>query len=203
MELTQTEFCAMLVNCKLLKADFPRQDERWLKFYSKLTVVDETGHGSEQTRGRYELVPIMIALVGLSQGTADVKAKAICELFSGKRFLKPQPLGIRATKSRMGGGAGQRSHSSNPDEGAIPDGRPSMDEYTRKAVLTKDQLRSIISIVVNLSLSLLPIFASDVDEEHVRPLTRTLIQWHQKRALCIDNLILQFHTKGGDRRKSL
>ena len=106
MELSQTEFCAMLVNCKLLKADFPRQDERWLKFYSKLTVVDETGHGSEQTRGRYELVPIMIALVGLSQGTADVKAKAICELFSGKRFLKPQPLGIRAAKSRMGGGAG-------------------------------------------------------------------------------------------------
>ena len=50
------------------------------------------------------------------------------------------------------------------DEGAIPEGRPSLDEYTRKAVITRDQLRSIISIIVNLSLTLLPIFASDVDE---------------------------------------
>ena len=71
MELTQTEFCAMLVNCKLLKADFPRQDDRWLKFYSKMTVIDETQVGVASTRGRYELVPAMIALIALSQGTAD------------------------------------------------------------------------------------------------------------------------------------
>ena len=55
--------------------------------------------------------------------------------------------------------------------------RNNLDEYTRKAVLTKDQLQSIISILVNLSLTLLPLFASDVDENHTRPLLRTLIQW--------------------------
>mmetsp|Transcript_5395 Transcript_5395/g.6662 ORF Transcript_5395/g.6662 Transcript_5395/m.6662 type:complete len:155 (+) Transcript_5395:17-481(+) len=65
-ELSQTEFCAMLVNCKLLKADFPRQDDRWLKFYSKLTVIDDEEVGVASTKGRYELVPALIALIALS-----------------------------------------------------------------------------------------------------------------------------------------
>ena len=60
-----------------------------MKFYSHLTVVDESDTGVAANRGRYELVPALIALLVLSQGTAEVKAKAICELFSGRRLLKP------------------------------------------------------------------------------------------------------------------
>lgn len=39
--LTQVEFCAVLANCKLLKADYPRTDQRWKRFYSKFVVTEE------------------------------------------------------------------------------------------------------------------------------------------------------------------
>ena len=87
--LTQTDFCAILANCKLLQADFPRTDERWVRFYSKFIVVDEQG-GDEESfplatkRGSYQLIPALISLITLSQGPSDIKAKAICELYSGQ-----------------------------------------------------------------------------------------------------------------------
>lgn len=56
----------MLVNCKLLSADFPKQDERWIKFYSKLTVMDDSEIGTAASKGRYELVPALIALLVIS-----------------------------------------------------------------------------------------------------------------------------------------
>ena len=43
----------MLVNCKLLKADYPKQDERWINFYSYLTVVDEADVDVAAKRGHY------------------------------------------------------------------------------------------------------------------------------------------------------
>ena len=45
-EVSRNELCSMLVNCKLLKADFPKRDERWVKFYRKLQVIDEADLGS-------------------------------------------------------------------------------------------------------------------------------------------------------------
>ena len=40
--LSESAFCALLVNLKLLQADMPMRDERWVRFYSKLQVIDET-----------------------------------------------------------------------------------------------------------------------------------------------------------------
>ena len=79
-EISQVDFCAILANCKLLKADFPRNDERWQRFYSKFIVIDEN---KVERRGKYLLTPTLIALIMLAQGSADIKAKAICELFCG------------------------------------------------------------------------------------------------------------------------
>jgi len=88
-EISQNDFCALLVNCKLLQADFPKLDDRWINFYSRLTVVDGSEVGIDAKRGRYELIAGLIALITLSQGSTDVKAKAICELFSGRKLLNP------------------------------------------------------------------------------------------------------------------
>ena len=94
-EISQVDFCAILANCKLLKADFPRTDERWQRFYQKFVVVDAT---NGRSRAKYHLTPTLIALIMLTQGSPDIKAKAICELFCGQRLLKPAPLGIRASQ---------------------------------------------------------------------------------------------------------
>ena len=94
-EISQVDFCAILANCKLLKADFPRTDERWQRFYQKFVVVDAT---NGRSRAKYQLTPTLIALIMLTQGSPDIKAKAICELFCGQRLLKPAPLGIRASQ---------------------------------------------------------------------------------------------------------
>ena len=125
----------MLVNCKLLQADFPRQDDRWINFYSKLTVVDESEIGLAATRGRYELIASLVALITLSQGSTDVKAKVICELFSGRKFLKRQPLGIRANKGNLT----ERQGCKAEKNGDIFFGPSNiLEEKTKRTVLTKD-----------------------------------------------------------------
>ena len=105
-------------------------------------------------KGRYETLSILIALIALSQGTQDIKAKAICELFVGKRLLKPTPVGIRASKVAV---ARANNRNSNSKEK-----RCSIDDQAKTAVLTREHIRQVIAIVVNLSLTLLPLFASDI-----------------------------------------
>ena len=121
----------MLVSLKLLKADFPRTDSRWLNFYSKFVVSDDSEVGPAAKNGRFELTPALIALISLSQGTNDVKAKAICELFSGKRFLKPAPIGIKATNQSL------LQERRSLSFGYI-EARSSTDEFAKKTYLTKD-----------------------------------------------------------------
>lgn len=65
-----------------MKDDFPMTDERWTRFYSKFVVIEGTGQNA-----RYSLVPTLVALIFLSQGTSDEKAQAIGELFSEHRFM--------------------------------------------------------------------------------------------------------------------
>lgn len=92
----------------------------------------------------------MIALLMLSEGTTDFKAKAICEVISGKKLLQPTPLGIRAQKSSS---ISKKSSSNEP--------RNSIDERARSSNLTKEQLKKIVSIIVNVALTLLPAYASE------------------------------------------
>ena len=125
---------------------------------------------------------IMIALIALSDGSAEVKATAICELISGKRLLIEQEVGIRAK------GIGLRSYSTS----AASMGRPSVDEYIRNAKLRKDQLHMIVSIIVNLALTLLPLFANDVNEKHAPEMARCITDFHQKRDICVKKLVKQF-----------
>ena len=127
-EISQTDFCAMLANCKLLKADFPRTDLRWQRFYSKFIVIDENDVGSQSGRGQYSMTIALVALICLSQGSSDIKAKAICELFSGHRFLKQPSLGIRSDKVNQA--------RTSVISGSGP--RDSLGEPARASNLTKD-----------------------------------------------------------------
>lgn len=81
VDVTQAEFCAILADCKLLRADFPTTDARWKKFYSRF-IVKDCSSGEEIQR--FCMVPVLIALIFLSQGSTDVKAKAMSEVFSGR-----------------------------------------------------------------------------------------------------------------------
>lgn len=56
-------------------------------------MVDSSDPYSKANK-RYSLVPTQIALIFLSQGTTEVKAKAICELFTETEFLGHGDLGI-------------------------------------------------------------------------------------------------------------
>ena len=89
-DVDDREFCAILAACKLLKADFSKKDERWMRFYSKFVVMDQ-GSQEGEWRKRYSLVPTQIALIFLAQGTSDIKARAICDLFDSNDFLSPSP----------------------------------------------------------------------------------------------------------------
>ena len=81
-DMNQQEFCTYLAKLKLLKDDFPHTDERWINFYSKFRVTDD-GKDSK----RFSLIPALIALYFLSQGSTEHKAKAICDLFSDDTFF--------------------------------------------------------------------------------------------------------------------
>ena len=85
-------------------------------------------------QSKYSLVPTLVALIFLSQGNSDQKAVAIAELFSEHKFLG----------SVMG--SFRDSVGSN---------------QLKEIALTSEQLKCILTIFVNISLILLPLYASD------------------------------------------
>ena len=185
VDVTQLEFCAILAECKLLRADFPSTDNRWQKFYSYFRVKDYSSQDREKPIERYCMVPALIALIFLSQGTIDVKAKAISEVFSGQRLLKPVKRGIRDVKNRQidpsGGFRGIEQRST-------------LDEQTKKTTLTKEQLDCIIEVIVNVSLVMLPIYASDFPSGDKQQYMKMQVQWYQKRHMIAEKLAKSFKT---------
>ena len=74
--------------------------------------------------------------------------------------------------------------------------RDSIDTQARSNVLTKEQLTSIVQIIVNVSLTLLPLYASDFPSEDKRSFVKTLIQWFQRKNSCVEALIKNLRIKG-------
>jgi hypothetical protein len=64
-DITNTEFCTILASLKLLKADLPRTDERWINFYKKFIVVDSNEGDEHVFNERFSEVPTLIALLYL------------------------------------------------------------------------------------------------------------------------------------------
>ena len=60
---------------------------------------------------------------------------------------------------------------------------------------SKEQLRCILSIFVNISLTLLPIYASDFPPEDRRKFYKFLMQWTKRTPIVIDHYLALF--KGG------
>ena len=50
---------------------------------------EETLNTARETEPRYKIIPTLIALVFLSQGNAENKAKAIADLYSDYSFFLP------------------------------------------------------------------------------------------------------------------
>lgn len=133
-------------------------------------------------RKRYSLVPTQIALIFLAQGDNLMKSKAICELFSEDQFLQPSPPGIHKHNEALGG---DRSHEDDLEE----------------TMLSQEQLKCVISIFVNISLVLLPIFASDFPCRDKRNYYKYLVQWTKRSQNVIDHFVNEF--RGGPGRSGL
>ena len=68
-------------------------------------------------------------------------------------------------------------------------------------MLTKDQLRCIVSIMVNIALILIPLYASDFPSSDKRTYYKLLLQWTKRSQAVIDNLLSEF--KGGPGSKNM
>ena len=65
-----------------------------------MVLHSERGDRSSEVKGGNTLDREAMMLC-LTEGTSDEKARAICELYSGRKLLKPQPLGIRANQNTV------------------------------------------------------------------------------------------------------
>ena len=129
-------------------------DERWTRFYSKFVVIEGTGQNA-----RYSLVPTLVALIFLAQGTSEEKAHAIGELFSEHRFMQSRQGTISSEHQSL-------------------DGR--LSSQLRDTVLSSDQLKCILTIFINIALILLPLYASGYPSIDKRGYFKLLVQWAKR-----------------------
>ena len=172
-DISPLDFCLKLTRLKLLKADLPRTDERWKRFYSKLVVVEED---ENEVKERFGLVSTLIALIFLSQGTADTKSRAICDLFTEGQGLKDSVPGISKYRSQSGRNLAGEFTDRDINE-------------LRDTILEKQQLSCIISVIVNMSLIILPIYASDYPRKDKRDYYTTLMRWFKISKAVIQHYI--------------
>ncbi len=62
--------------------------------------------------------------------------------------------------------------------------------------LSKEQLKCIISIFVNISLTLLPLYASDYPPSDRRNYYKLLMQWTKRAPAVIEHFLFEFKLGG-------
>jgi hypothetical protein len=117
------------------------------------------------------LIPALIALYFLSQGSTENKAKAICDIFSDYTFF-------------------QEDSASTGIFGL---------QRLRETQISKDQLHCIISTFTNLALVLLPLYASNFPNSDKRQYIILLVEWQKRCSRVIEHFVSEF--KGGIRSK--
>ena len=81
-DISETEFCALLSSLKLLKQDVPQLDARWTQFYRRFFVHDKTAV-KKREQFKYVVVPTLLAMISLADGSTETKALAVAEVLSG------------------------------------------------------------------------------------------------------------------------
>jgi hypothetical protein len=123
-----------------------------MRFYSKFVVTD--AKADDQL---FSLLHALVALLFLCQGTTELKAKAICDLYS--------------------------------DLEAIREGPKPQNESLSETYLDIEQVSSIVSTIANVSLILLPLYASDFPSGDKRHYFKLLVDWHHRCPLVIEHLV--------------
>lgn len=178
--IEQKEFCAVLASTKLLQADSPKQDARWVNFYSKFEVMERLDADSPWQR-RYKMAECQIALIFLAQGHASTKARAICELYAPDQWISPSPAGINKENLKLQ---------------LISDG--SQADTLSNIQLSTEQLKCIVSIFVNLSLILLPLFATEDCPPDARAnYNGILMMWTRRTPAVINHYLSLFNVDNG------
>jgi len=162
---------------KLLKADFPKTDERWQRFYSKFMVMDSVD-SDRASRKRYSKIETQIGLIFLSQGSIAERARAIMRLYM-------KQLQNEANESRNISGAVKNSG----DDGGDPYKNMMEEDKMNHIKLSNENLRCIISIFVNISLTLLPIYGSDYPPQDRRKYYKLLMQWTRRSPAVIEHFM--------------
>ena len=149
-------------------------DERWTHFYSKFVVEDQPQEISQNTarqaEPRYKLIPTLIALVFLSQGNAENKAKAIADLYSDHSFFLPGITNV--AREQLGS---------------------SIQSKLNEKILPQKQLKTIVTIFINVALILLPLFSADYPGMDMRDYTKHVIQWQERAQQVINHYMQEFY----------
>lgn len=127
------------------------------------------------------MIPALIALYFLSQGSTENKAKAICDIFSDYTFFQED-------SASTGIFGLQKSAVSLEYE-----------QRLRETQISKDQLHCIISTFTNLALVLLPLYASNFPNSDKRQYIILLVEWQKRCSRVIEHFVSEF--KGGIRSK--
>lgn len=167
-DITQQEFCASLAKLKLLNDDYPQDDERWIRFYAKFVVTD--GKSDEP---RFSLLHALIALYFLCQSPPDIKAKAVCDLFTDYNVFEEDQssniFGLQTSQRKL--------------------------DYEKRLTdtfLSREQLHCIVSTFVNVSLALLPLYASDFPSADKGNFLRLLVDWNKRRERVVQQFVTEF-----------
>lgn len=139
-----------------------------MRFYSKFMVVD---HKSSEPR--FSLIHALIALIFLCQSPADQKARTICDLFTGYNIFQEDSgqgiFGLQRTQTQL-----------------------AQEKRLQETFLSREQLNCIVQTFVNVSLILLPLYASDFPSSDKRAYFRLLVEWHKRSPRVAESLLTEF-----------
>lgn len=134
-------------------------DDRWTSFYCKFKTINHDSDTEELPKKvNYNLLHILTALLCLSKGENAMKSLAICEYFTNRFFLKMLPNQALWPKN----------YFPIRSRGMESIRNLNMDQYKayelrqmKSLFLSRLALMTIVTVIVNLSLRLVPLYAID------------------------------------------
>ena len=156
-EVTELEFATFMGHQKLLQYNY-KADNRWTDFYRYFqTRIPEQGFDEPVFRDTYDFMIIMTGLISLSQSESSVKSMLLAEYFTNRSFIKKRPN--YSLWPRYYYPIRERPDSIKSIK--LNQYRQKEQDALKSIFLTKEALHTIVSVIVNMSLLLVPLLASD------------------------------------------
>lgn len=156
-EVTELEFATFMGHQKLLQYNY-KTDSRWDTFYRHFaTRIPEPGMDETIYRDTYDFMIIMTGLISLSQSESSVKSMLLAEYFTNRSFIKKRPNYSLWPRYYYP----IRERSDSIKSITLTNYRQKEQDALKSIFLTKEALYTIVSVIVNMSLTLVPLLAED------------------------------------------